>query len=133
MAQPKLKGMNWICQKAKILPVLVNYIIYISKPHHQLYHFMKSGKMTTIERAISIRSAIPAEENIDKQDFLSAIAGYLESELKVNGKMKDTAKGYKYKTGFIDPTTGEKAGGRFRLKDGKISIQMKQSKKKEKE
>jgi hypothetical protein len=94
---------------------------------------MKSGKMTTIERAISVISAIPAEENIEKQDFLIAIAGYLEIQLKEHGKLKDTAKGYKYKTTFIDSTTGEKAAVRFRLKDGKISIKTKQLKKKEKD
>ena len=90
--------------------------------------------MTAIERAIAIIGAIPGDENIERNDFLSAIAGYLEGQLKEHGKMKDASKGYKYKTRFIDSASGEKSNIRFKLKDGKITIKLRQSKKeKEKE
>ena len=90
---------------------------------------MKSEKMTPIERAISIIGSIPNDEKFDKNDFLSAIARYLESQLKENGKIKDAAKGYKYKTAYNDPATGEKTSFRFKLKNDKISIRLKPSKK----
>jgi len=90
---------------------------------------MKSEKMTQIDRAISIIGSIPNEEKFDKSDFLSAVARYLESQLKINGKSKDPAKGYKYKTAYMDPTTGEKRAVRFKLKNDKISIRLNPSKK----
>ncbi len=90
--------------------------------------------MTPIERAVSILGSMPKDENFEKNDFLSAIAKYLESQLKINGKLKDAAKGFKYKTSYIDPITGDKTSLRFKLKNDKISIRLKPStKEKDKE
>lgn len=89
--------------------------------------------MTAIERAKSILTSLPADESIEQADFMSAIAGYLEGQLKIRGKMKDASDGFKYKTKFVDPATGKKRGLRFKLKDGKITIRLKQEKKKKKE
>ena len=85
--------------------------------------------MTSIERAISIISAIPNDEQFEKNDFLTAVARYLESQLKINGKLKEATKSFRYKTAYTDPTTGEKRAVRFKLKNDKISIRLKPSKK----